>query len=148
MWHRWQCSCFQQKIFKVEVTALPTCEKTEVKKEAGMGIGGGQVVSVAALFPTIRVRIKLKSTIFVNFFLEKNENKQKDRALMIVEKSKSPRMAHFYRLLKGSFTLAAADCRFHSRLCQCRNSNFSISLRQCNHLPHTTASNGANVNEP
>ena len=49
---------------------------------------------------------------------------------------------------KGSFTLATAVCRFRSRLCQCRDRNFSISLQQCNRLPDATESNAASVNEP
>ena len=46
-------------------------------------------------------------------------------------------------LIKGSFTLATVVCRFCSRLHQHRDRNFSISLHQCNHLPHTAASNAA-----
>ena len=40
-----------------------------------------------------------------------------------------------------------AVCGFCSRLHQCRDRNFSISLRQCNHLPHAAASNAASVTE-
>ena len=41
-----------------------------------MGRGGGQVVSVVAFYPTIRVRIPLKPTVYsVKFVFEKNENK-------------------------------------------------------------------------
>ena len=36
----------------------------------------------------------------------------------------------------GSFTLAAAVCRFRSRLCQCKDRNFCISLHQHNCLLH------------
>ena len=42
-----------------------------------LGRGGGQVVSVLAFYPTIRVRIPLRSTIFCKIVIEKNENKQK-----------------------------------------------------------------------
>ena len=43
-----------------------------------LGRGGGQVVSVLAFYPTIRVRIPLRSNNFsVKIVIEKNENKQK-----------------------------------------------------------------------
>ena len=44
-----------------------------------MGRGGGQVVSVIAFTPTIRVRILLTPTVFsVKFVFKMNENKQKE----------------------------------------------------------------------
>ena len=43
-----------------------------------LGSGGGQVVSVLALTPTIQVRISLKSTFFCKIEFEKNKNKQKE----------------------------------------------------------------------
>ena len=33
---------------------------------------------------------------------------------------------------KGSFTLDAVNCGFHSQMGQCRDGNFSISAQQCN----------------
>ena len=46
------------------------------------GRGGGQVVSVLASTPTIRVRIPLTTTVFfVKFVLEKNKNKQKEAGI-------------------------------------------------------------------
>ena len=44
-------------------------------------------------------------------------------------------------LIKGWFILAAAICVFRSGLHQCRDRNFSISLRKCNHLPQMQMEN-------
>ena len=44
-------------------------------------------------------------------------------------------------IIKGSFTLAAAVCRFRSGLRQRRDRNFSISAEQRNRLPQTHEEN-------
>ena len=48
---------------------------------------------------------------------------------------------------KGSLTLTSAICGSCSRLRQCRDGNFSISLQQCNHLLllHAAASNATSA---
>ena len=42
---------------------------------------------------------------------------------------------------KGWFRLAVAVCRFHWRLCQCRDRNFSITLQGSYRQVHAAASN-------
>ena len=57
----------------MSIFACPSSFQT-VKKH---GSSGGQVVSVLAFTPTIRVRIPLTPTVFsVKVVIEKNENKQ------------------------------------------------------------------------
>ena len=51
-------------------------------------------------------------------------------------------------IFKGSSTLAAAVCKFCNRLRQCRDRSFSLSLLQCNSLPHAATSNAASADEP
>ena len=64
--------------------------------DTALSRGGGQVVSMRASTPRIRVRIPLKSAVFSGQCLfEKNENKQKEAELAIFWKNDSTLSPYF-----------------------------------------------------
>ena len=66
-----------------------------------VGSGGDRVVSLHAFYPKIRVRIPLKSTIFILWIVWKYENQQKDAGGWPIQKSITFQMLYSFIVCKN-----------------------------------------------